>query len=95
MIVGAGFGGLAAASSLAGRPGVDLTVIDRHDHHLFQPLLYQVATAALSPGRHRCPGRAASCRAGPNVRVLMATVTGVDTERGEVLCRRRPSPTTS
>ena len=49
MIVGAGFGGLYAARALAERP-VRVTVVDRHNHHLFQPLLYQVATAGLSPG---------------------------------------------
>ena len=48
VIIGAGFGGLEAARKLAQVP-VDVTVIDRHNYHLFQPLLYQVATAALSP----------------------------------------------
>jgi NADH dehydrogenase FAD-containing subunit len=48
VIVGAGFGGLAAAKGLVGAP-VDVTLIDRTNHHLFQPLLYQVATAALNP----------------------------------------------
>ena len=48
LIVGAGFGGLAAAKRLAGQP-VDVTIIDQRNYHLFQPLLYQVATAALSP----------------------------------------------
>src|SRR2546428_10608668 len=49
VIVGAGFGGLTAARALAGAP-VAVTVVDRRNHHVFQPLLYQVATAALSPG---------------------------------------------
>ncbi|MBV9816100.1 MAG: FAD-dependent oxidoreductase, partial [Alphaproteobacteria bacterium] len=48
IVAGAGFGGLAAARELARAP-VQVTVIDRHNYHLFQPLLYQVATAALSP----------------------------------------------
>jgi NADH dehydrogenase len=48
VIIGAGFGGLTAARKLAGAP-VEITLIDKHNHHLFQPLLYQVATAALSP----------------------------------------------
>lgn len=91
VIVGAGFGGLAAASSLAGRPGVDLTVIDRHDHHLFQPLLYQVATAALSPSDIAAAVRGI-LPAGPNVRVLMATVTGIDTARREVVCEGASIP---
>ena len=49
LIIGGGFGGLAAARSLADA-GVDITLIDRRNHHLFQPLLYQVATAGLAPG---------------------------------------------
>ena len=61
VIVGAGFGGLSAAKALAGKP-FDVTVIDRHNYHLFQPLLYQVATAASR--RPRSPRRsAASCSA--------------------------------
>ncbi len=48
VIIGGGFGGLSAAKALAGKP-VDVTLIDRTNHHLFQPLLYQVATAGLSP----------------------------------------------
>ena len=52
VIVGVGFGGLAAAGGLARAP-VDVTVIDRHSYHLFQPLLYQVATATLSPADDR------------------------------------------
>ncbi|HZF77292.1 MAG TPA: NAD(P)/FAD-dependent oxidoreductase [Acetobacteraceae bacterium] len=77
VILGAGFGGLEAARSLARAP-VDVTVVDRHNHHLFQPLLYQVATAALSPGDIAWPVRAVFRRQA-NVTVLMATVTGVDT----------------
>ena len=57
MIVGAGFGGLAAAKRLAGRD-VDVTLVDRRNHHVFQPLLYQVATAALSPADIAAPIRA-------------------------------------
>ncbi|PYS86717.1 MAG: FAD-dependent oxidoreductase, partial [Acidobacteria bacterium] len=49
VIIGGGFGGLWAAKSLANKP-VDVTLIDRKNHHVFQPLLYQVATAVLSPG---------------------------------------------
>src|SRR5690606_24285341 len=54
VIVGAGFGGLAAAKALENEP-VNVTVLDRANHHLFQPLLYQVATAALSPAQMRQP----------------------------------------
>ncbi|MFW1989669.1 FAD-dependent oxidoreductase, partial [Acinetobacter baumannii] len=50
VIIGAGFGGLNAAKLLANNPGFSITIIDKTNHHLFQPLLYQVATAALSPG---------------------------------------------
>jgi NADH:quinone reductase (non-electrogenic) len=57
VIVGAGFGGLAAAKALARAP-VEITVIDRRNYHLFQPLLYQVATAALSPADIAWPIRA-------------------------------------
>ena len=64
VIVGAGFGGLAAAKRLAGKP-VDVTLVDRRNHHLFQPLLYQVATAALSPADIAAPIRSifAECSA--------------------------------
>lgn len=80
VIVGAGFGGLEATYRLAGAP-VAITLIDRRNHHLFQPLLYQVATASLAtseiawPIRHLMQDR-------PEVTTLFATVTGVDaTER--------------
>ncbi len=78
VVVGAGFGGLNAASRLAGKPGIDLTVIDSHNHHLFQPLLYQVATAALSPSDIASPLRGI-IPATDHTRVLMETVTGIDT----------------
>jgi len=77
VIVGAGFGGLAAAKRLAGRD-VDVTLVDRRNHHVFQPLLYQVATAALSPADIAGPIRAIFSRA-PNVRVLLDEVTSVKT----------------
>ena len=76
VIVGAGFGGLAAAKRLANRP-VDVTLIDRRNHHVFQPLLYQVATAALSPADIAGPIRAIFAGA-DNVRVLLDEVTAVD-----------------
>lgn len=76
IIVGGGFAGLEAARGLA-RVDADVLVIDRHNHHVFQPLLYQVATAALSPGDIASPIRWI-LRRQPNVRVLLATVTGVD-----------------
>jgi NADH dehydrogenase len=76
VIIGAGFGGLEAARALARAP-VDVTVLDRHNHHCFQPLLYQVATAALSPADVAWPIRAI-LRAQKNARVLMARVTDID-----------------
>lgn len=79
VIVGAGFGGLSAAHDLAGADA-DVTVIDRRNYHLFQPLLYQVATAGLSPAQIASPIRAILRRAA-NVRVVLGKVTGVDKER--------------
>ena len=76
VVAGAGFGGLEVVRALAGAP-VDVTVVDRKNHHLFQPLLYQVATAALSPGDIAWPIRAIFGRQ-HNVRIVMAGVTGID-----------------
>ncbi|MGO4573578.1 NAD(P)/FAD-dependent oxidoreductase [Microvirga sp. 2TAF3] len=77
--MGAGFGGLKAAKALARVP-VDVTVIDRNNYHCFQPLLYQVATAALSPADIAWPIRGI-LRRQPNAIVLMETVTGIDVEK--------------
>ena len=82
VIVGAGFGGLNAAQALAKAP-VQITVIDRKNHHTFQPLLYQVATAGLSPGEIAAPIRSI-LRSYKNIEVLMAEVTGFDLERRTV-----------
>jgi NADH:ubiquinone reductase (H+-translocating) len=79
VIVGAGFAGLNAAQALAGAP-VSITVIDRKNHHTFQPLLYQVATAGLSPGEIAAPIRSI-LRHHKNIEVLMAEVTGFDLDR--------------
>jgi NADH dehydrogenase len=76
VIIGAGFGGLTVAQSLRHAP-VDVTLIDRHNFHYFQPLLYQVATAALSPADIAWPIRGI-LRRQKNTTVLMANVTGVD-----------------
>jgi len=83
VIVGAGFGGLAAAKRLANR-NVEVTLVDRRNHHLFQPLLYQVATAALSPADIAAPIRSILSYA-QNVRVLLDEVVGVDRERKTVM----------
>ncbi|MGE5325994.1 MAG: NAD(P)/FAD-dependent oxidoreductase [Deltaproteobacteria bacterium] len=85
VIIGAGFGGLYAARALRRAP-VDVTVIDRRNHHLFQPLLYQVATAALSPGDIAYPIRAILSRQ-RNTRVLLAEATAVDTKRRKVFLK--------
>src|SRR3954454_2131466 len=79
VIVGAGFGGLKAARALAKAP-VRITVIDRRNFHTFQPLLYQVATAGLSPGEIAAPIRWI-LRDRRNVEVLMAEVQDFDLER--------------
>ena len=83
IIVGAGFSGLEAAKALRRAP-VDITVLDRQNHHCFQPLLYQVATAALSPAEVAWPIRHI-LRRERNVTVLMAEVTGIDTAGRRVL----------
>ena len=82
VIVGAGFGGLTAARTLASGP-VQLTVVDRRNHHLFAPLLYQVATASLSPGQIAYPIRSILSRQ-KNTRVLLADAVGIDLERREL-----------
>ena len=76
MILGAGFAGLNLAKKLGGAP-LRVTVVDRRNHHLFQPMLYQVATAALSPGDIASPIRAV-LRRHENIEVLLGDVTSVD-----------------
>ena len=83
VIIGAGFAGLEAAKRLA-RAGLRVTVVDRRNHHLFQPLLYQVATAALSPADIATPIRRILGRY-PNVDVLMDSVQGFDRAARTVL----------
>ncbi|WP_119303742.1 NAD(P)/FAD-dependent oxidoreductase [Dongia deserti] len=83
LILGAGFGGLSAAKALRNAP-CDVVVIDRRNYHLFQPLLYQVATAALSPAEIASPIRSILSRQ-KNARVLMARVTGIDAAAKRVL----------
>ncbi len=90
VIVGAGFGGLRAARGLHNSP-VQITVIDRQNHHLFQPLLYWVATAGLSPADICSPIRGI-LRNQKNVEVFMDEVTGVDMQEQRVLMGDRSVP---
>ena len=76
VIVGGGFGGLAAARSLRNLP-VQVILIDRTNHHLFQPLLYQVATSVLAPGQIASPIRGI-LRGNNNTTVVLGNVTGID-----------------
>ena len=89
VVVGGGFGGLQAVRKLRHAP-VDITLIDRRNFHLFQPLVYQVATGALSPGEIASPLRGIFKR-DRNVRVLLGEVTGFDLARRRVLLDRLPS----
>lgn len=90
VVVGAGFGGLACVKALRHTP-VDITLIDRHNYHLFQPLLYQVATTALAPSDIAVPIRSL-LRDQFNARVLLGEVSGVDSTRKEVLIGDRGLP---
>ena len=82
-IVGGGFGGLYAARRLGRDNRIDLTLVDRRNHHVFQPLLYQVATGALAPGEIAQPLRSI-LRRNRNTTVLLGEATGIDVERREV-----------
>ncbi|MEA2905628.1 MAG: hypothetical protein QOI12_3015 [Alphaproteobacteria bacterium] len=90
VIVGAGFGGLTAAKALNGT-AFDVTVVDQHNYHLFQPLLYQVATAALSPADIASPIRSI-LRDQDNANVILARVSGVDTLHKAVIAERHRIP---
>jgi NADH:quinone reductase (non-electrogenic) len=90
VIIGTGFGGLSAAKQLARAP-FDVTIVDRHNYHLFQPLLYQVATAGLSPGDIASPIRGILHRQS-NANVILAMVSGVDLSCKEVIAEGRRIP---
>lgn len=90
VIIGAGFGGLNAAKKLK-RADVDVTVIDRTNHHLFQPLLYQVATSGLSPADIASPIRHI-LRRQHNATVLLDTIKAIDTERRVVIGEHTETP---
>ncbi|HEV3396879.1 MAG TPA: FAD-dependent oxidoreductase, partial [Xanthobacteraceae bacterium] len=83
VIVGAGFGGLSAAKALARTPA-RIVVIDERNYHLFQPLLYQVATAGLSPADIAAPIRGI-LRRQKNAHVMLDSVTGIDVAGGAVM----------
>lgn len=83
VVVGCGFGGLQVIHKLANRKEFEVVVIDRTNHHLFQPLLYQVATAVLSPADIAIPSRSLTTNYS-NVKVVMAELTGVDWEKKQV-----------
>jgi NADH dehydrogenase len=84
IIVGGGFGGLNAAKELGSSSQVEVTLIDRRNHHLFQPLLYQVATAGLSPAEIAAPIRSILSKY-KNIRVLQGEVTAVHPDRNQVV----------
>lgn len=91
VIVGGGFAGLNAAKALRKNKTVDVTLIDRRNHHLFQPLLYQVAMAGLSPADIAAPIR--SILSGQkNLRVLQEAVNSVDFENQHVVTSKEPIP---
>src|SRR5271170_6664190 len=86
VVVGGGFGGLTAARELRGAD-VDVTLVDPKSHHLFQPLLYQLACGGLSTGECAAPIRGAVKRSS-NITVLMAKATGLDAEHRQVILDR-------
>jgi NADH dehydrogenase len=90
VILGAGFGGLSAAKALANSP-FEVTIVDQHNYHLFQPLLYQVATAGLSPADIASPIRSIM-RDARNVSVVLAKVGKIDVGRREVVTENRRLP---
>ena len=85
LIIGAGFGGLEAAKALVGQP-VEVTLVDKTNHHLFQPLLYQVATAGLSAPAIAAPVRNIF-RKQPNLTTLLGEVVHIDPAAHQVLLR--------
>lgn len=89
VVVGGGFGGLPASRLLARSDNIEVTLIDRRNHHLFQPLLYQVATGILSPGQIAPPLRHIH-RHNSNVNVVLAEATGFDLDRRIVHATRPP-----
>jgi len=91
VVVGGGFAGLRVARQLARRSDLEITVIDRRNYHLFQPLLYQVATAGLSPAEIACPIRTVFSN-NSNVKVLLGNVTGAELKRKYIMADGRQVP---
>src|SRR5690554_4835665 len=91
VIIGGGFGGISVAKELKGADAT-VTIIDKSNHHLFQPLLYQVATAALSPADIAAPIRSV-LRDAPRVAVLLDEVTGIDLAARRLLTRNQADVT--
>src|SRR5450755_486981 len=85
VILGGGFGGLYAAKALKKAP-IELTLLDRRNHHLFQPLLYQVATGSLSPGEIATPLRAILSNQA-NTRVLLGDAVSIDPARRKLILK--------
>lgn len=83
MIIGAGFGGLQVIKTLANDKNFEVLVIDKKNHHLFQPLLYQVATAVLSPADIAIPTRSITTKY-KNVKILFGEVTDINFKNKEV-----------
>src|SRR3712207_3333796 len=88
VVVGGGFGGLYAAKTLGNRP-VRVTLVDRRNFHLFQPLLYQIVIGELSPGDVATPLRS-TFRHYPNITILMNEMTGINPEKREIRLREQP-----
>lgn len=84
-IIGGGFAGLNAAITLGNKKGIEVTLLDRRNHHIFQPLLYQVAMAALSPADIAAPIRSILSKY-RNIRVLNNEVTAIDAENKQITC---------
>src|SRR6056297_252040 len=87
VVVGGGFGGISVAKILKNTK-TDVTIVDRRNHHLFQPLLYQVATAALSPGDVAVPIRSIFSSS-DNIKTVLGEVTSIDKEEKRLLFKDR------
>ncbi|MFN7094105.1 MAG: NAD(P)/FAD-dependent oxidoreductase [Burkholderiales bacterium] len=89
VIVGAGFGGIAAAKYLQYAKNIEITLIDRHNYHLFQPLLYQVACAMLSPDQIAVPIRTLFSKASNNIKIVMDEVVAVNPTKHTINTRKK------